>query len=159
MRKLTTAAMMLAVLALGATEVSAQAVNARVTIPQVLQLTYVSDLAIDFAATAFDVADQATASGTVQIDTRANVPHRVDVSGADLVITTAGSTASTLTLEFTRAGGSTYEPLTGTDAPILDGLIRGTNTGTVTFQTTATVVDHDAGTYEGTITYTLVSTL
>lgn len=154
MKKLTMA--VLAMLALGATDVAAQTNgSASVTIPTVLVVSNVTDLNIaetDFNMADFASSNTAQATGSVTIDTRSNITHAVDVSGADLLLGT-----DALALEV-QASDGTWATLSGTAVKTLDNLVRGPQTGNIiNFRATADVTQHAPGTYTGTITYTVVA--
>lgn len=156
MRKLTAGLMMAAVLGFGAVDASAQTVNgaASVTIPTVLVISGVTDLTIAEAAFDFTAANTSLATGSVTVDTRANVSHAVEVTGAALANGT-----DNLTLEV-QAADLTWSALSGTAVRSLAGLARGEHAASaINFRTTADVSLHAPGEYTGTITYTVVADL
>lgn len=149
MRKLTMA--LVAVFALGAvSEAAAQTETgtATVTIPEVLQIRSVGDLVIGEGDFNFAESDASTASGTVEVQTRANVQHSVNVSGGSLA---QGGTS----LDLQVLSGADWVAM-DTEVTVLSALPAGSQAGTVTFQTTANVATHAPGAYTGTITYTVI---
>lgn len=152
MKKLTM--MVLTVLALGATSLTAQSANgaASVTIPTVLVVTSVTDLTIAETAFDFTAANTSQATGSVTIDTRSNVVHAVDVTGSDL--TNGGAN---LGVEV-QASDASWSALSATAVKALDNLASGEQVGqAINFRTTADVAQHTPGEYTGTITYTVVA--
>lgn len=157
MRKLTAGLMMAAVLGFGAVDASAQASvpgQASVTIPTVLVISGVTDLTIVEGDFDFTAGNTSLATGSVTIDTRSNVIHAVEVTGAAL---TNGT--DNLALEV-QAADASWSALSATAVRALAPLARGSQTGsTINFQTTADVAQHTPGEYTGTITYTVVADL
>lgn len=151
MKKLTIA--VLAMLAFGAANVSAQSANgsASVTIPTVLVVSNVTALNIS-SGFDFSSSNTASASGTVDITTRANILHAVDVTGTAI---TDGS--SSLVFQVNDSGGTPQTVDVSTPVKALASLARGSQTNTITFTATADVATNDPGTYSGTITYTVVA--
>jgi hypothetical protein len=148
MRKLTAGLVMAALLGLGAVNASAQTVNgaASVTIPTVTDLT-IAGTQFDFTAGA-----TSTAAGAVTVDTRANVLHAVEVTGAALTLG-----GDNLTVEV-QASDLSWSALSATAVKSVAGLTRGTHAGrAINFRTTADVSLHAPGEYTGTITYTVVA--
>lgn len=145
----------LAMTAFGATNAAAQVNgNATVNIPEVLTIANPTDLLI--AETAFDLVnnDTHTVTTSTTVDTRGNVPHSVEVTGAALTL--AGS--NPLDLEV-QASDGTWGTVSGTAITVLGPttLTRGVHTAQpITFRTTADITQHGPGAYTGTITYTVV---
>lgn len=147
-----TVTMLALLIAGGAGGVSAQSVNgtASVTIPQVLRIS-VGDLVIPETAFDFESSDQSTGLGDVAVQTRGNVEHAVDVTGADLTML-----EHELPLQVRQAGGD-FELVSAVPVRALANLNRGTQNSVVDFRVEADLALHPPGTYEGTITYTVVA--
>lgn len=154
MRKLT-GTMLALLVAVGAGELSAQGGpsadgSATVTIPEVLRIS-VGDLVIPETAFDFESGSQSEGEGQVTVTTRSNVEHGVDVTGGDLTMD-----AYSLPLEVREAGGD-FEPVSASAVRALANLARGSQSNSVDFRVTADLEQHAPGTYEGTITYTVVA--
>lgn len=151
MKKLTTA--VLAMLALGAADLSAQSANgnASVTIPQVLVITSVGDLTVASTAFDFSAANTSQATGAVSVGTRSNIAHAIEVTGSDLTLG-----ADNLALEV-QASDASWSTVSATAVRAVAGLARGNQSGSVNFRTTADISLHSPGEYTGTITYTVVA--
>lgn len=153
MKKLTMA--VFAMLALGATEVAAQTTGqATVNIPQVLEISAVTELNIAEGAFDFSTANSSTASGTVTVDTRGNVPHAVNVALLSGDLADANSNTLGLSVQTTTNG---VQPLGATALEVLDYTTRGVQSGTVQFEATAALDTEAPGAYSGQITYTVVA--
>lgn len=153
MRKHTVLAVM-AVMAVGASELTAQTRNgaASVTIPEVLVVTAVTPLTIAEGDFNFSTTDTPVATGVVTIDTRANILHAVDVTGSDLTLD-----GTPLVLQVEGADG-TWTAVSATPVKALGNLAMGRRTGLlINFQTEADVAVHGPGEYTGTITYTVLA--
>lgn len=138
----------------GVTEAVAQTTadgQATVTIPQVLMIRSVTDLSIVLAAGDFSDSDTAVGTGSVTVETRANVVHSVTVSGSDLM-----NEDDAITIEVEAAAGG-FSDVNATAVTALSALGRGSQSSQVNFQATADVATHAPGTYQGTITYTVVA--
>lgn len=156
MKKLTVAMAVVAATALGTAELSAQVSDqgqASVTIPQVLVVTGVGDLAIGAGEFDFSAADSDAGTGTVSVGTRSNIQHAIEVTGTDLTL--AGSSA--LTLDVLDGSSNVVGSVGTTPVQAAAGLARGSRSTVITFQATASVLDHGPGEYTGTITYTVVA--
>lgn len=151
MKKLTIA--VLAMVALGAANASAQSANASasVTIPTVLVVSNVTALNIS-SGFDFSSSNTASASGTVDITTRSNILHAVNVTG-----TTITDGTSNLVFKVNDSSGTPQAVDPATPVKALANLTRGSATNTITFTATADVATNDPGTYSGTITYTVVA--
>ena len=153
MKRLMMALTVLGVLAVGATDVYAQSTNgsASVTVPTVLVVSSVTDLTMDGSGFDFSAGETATSTGTVDITTRSNVAHAVDVTGTAI-------TDGTSNLGFSvQDAGGVYQAVSGTAVKALADLARGTRVSAINFQATADINTHDPGAYTGTITYTVVT--
>lgn len=124
---------------------------ASVTIPEVLVISSVGDLTIAEGEFDFSETNEASATGAVNISTRSNIVHAVDVTS-----TAIEQGGETLKFEVMNSAG-TYEPATGT-VKALAGLTRGVRSNIINFQATANVASHAPGEYTGTITYTVLAT-
>lgn len=146
-------AMAMVALVMGTTELTAQTANgnASITVPTVLVVSSVTDLTIDGTGFDFSAGETSTSTGTVDITTRSNVAHAVDVTGTAITDGTSNLGFSVL-----DAAG-TYQAVGATAVKALANLAMGTQTNTVSFQATADVTTDAPGAYTGTITYTVVT--